>query len=440
MKISAKNDELDVLNYYHDLISRESLIRSILENSNEMMFIHTPRGQILDVNDAVIEELGYSREELLNLRIFDLDPLAQEKKHQEFIWEKDFSLQKTVSIETLHQRKDGSQYPALVNITKINLGQYEILLAFATNISASKLHQEQLQTLTSTLYDIIELIPSGFFIYQFQPPDKLFLLHANPEAKKHSRKDIDSLVGKEFDELWPNIYHTKLKQDYLQVVLEKKSFTSSAFSYHDENTQGVYRIRAFPLPEERLAVAFENIAELKKTEEKLKEKQEILNAFFEYSPVHLFIKDDRNTLIKLSRSIETLLGKPIEMLEKKNMLDLINYSDALTKDHIQRMINFDLQVQKDQHSVEIEEKIGEKTYRSIKFPICIDQGKSFIGGIKIDITSQKILEESFTNQLEELKRFKKLTIDRELRMIELKKEINYLLCALGKEEKYRIIQ
>ena len=85
MKISASNDELDVFNYYHDLISRESLIRSILENSNEMMFIHTPRGQILDVNDAVIEELGYSREELLNLRIFDLDPLAQEKKHQEFI-------------------------------------------------------------------------------------------------------------------------------------------------------------------------------------------------------------------------------------------------------------------------------------------------------------------------------------------------------------------
>jgi PAS domain S-box-containing protein len=416
------------------------LLRSILENSNEMMFIHTPKGQILDVNEAAIEELGYTREEMLNLSIFDLDPLASEKKHQEFIWEKDFSIQKTVSIETIHQRKDGSQYPALVNINKIKLGKYEILLAFANNISRSKRYQDQLQTLTNTLYHIVELIPSGFFIYQYQSPDKLFLLHANPEAGKHSREDIASLIGREFDEIWPKVCHSDLKQNLLKALSEKNTYTNPAFSYQDEHTQGVYHIRAFPLPENRLAIAFENKAELKKTEEKLKEKQEILNAFFEYSPIHLFIKDEQNTLIKLSRSIEILLGKPIEMIEKRNMNDLLKFTNTLTKNHIQCMIENDLQVQTSHKCIEIEETIGEKIYKSIKFPICINQNKFYIGGIKIDITPHKQLEASFKNQLEELKRFKKLTIDRELRMIELKKEVNQLLRSQGKEEKYRIIQ
>ncbi len=55
-----------------------------------------------------------------------------------------------------------------------------------------------------------------------------------------------------------------------------------------------------------------------------------------------------------------------------------------------------------------------------------------------DITERKRAEEEREKKNEELRRFNKLAVGRELRMIELKKEINALLEDLGKEPRYRI--
>jgi len=48
-------------------------------------------------------------------------------------------------------------------------------------------------------------------------------------------------------------------------------------------------------------------------------------------------------------------------------------------------------------------------------------------------------EEALTIKISEMERFHKLTINRELNMIELKKEVNELLKQAGKDEKYRIV-
>lgn len=48
-------------------------------------------------------------------------------------------------------------------------------------------------------------------------------------------------------------------------------------------------------------------------------------------------------------------------------------------------------------------------------------------------------ESDLLNKIEELQRFHDLTVGRELKMIELKKEINKLLKELGRDEKYKIV-
>lgn len=61
--------------------------------------------------------------------------------------------------------------------------------------------------------------------------------------------------------------------------------------------------------------------------------------------------------------------------------------------------------------------------------------KNFLG-IQEDITKRKEAEEKLKQRFEDLERFQNLTVNRELRMIELKKEIN----KLRKEEKYKIVK
>lgn len=52
---------------------------------------------------------------------------------------------------------------------------------------------------------------------------------------------------------------------------------------------------------------------------------------------------------------------------------------------------------------------------------------------------RKRAEEALTEKMDELMRFHNLTIERELTMIELKKEINMLLAGMGQKEKYKIV-
>ena len=52
--------------------------------------------------------------------------------------------------------------------------------------------------------------------------------------------------------------------------------------------------------------------------------------------------------------------------------------------------------------------------------------------------SEKVANELYI-KVDELNRFNKINIDRELKMIELKSEINDLLKELGKEAKYKIV-
>jgi len=53
---------------------------------------------------------------------------------------------------------------------------------------------------------------------------------------------------------------------------------------------------------------------------------------------------------------------------------------------------------------------------------------------------RKQADEALQQRIDELERFHRLTVERELRMIELKKEINALLKQSGKEQKYESIE
>ena len=71
-----------------------------------------------------------------------------------------------------------------------------------------------------------------------------------------------------------------------------------------------------------------------------------------------------------------------------------------------------------------------------------DAAGQVVGAIESvrDITERKHMEEELRRNVDELERFNKLAIGRELKMIQLKEEINELLSQLNLDKRYKIVK
>ncbi len=67
-------------------------------------------------------------------------------------------------------------------------------------------------------------------------------------------------------------------------------------------------------------------------------------------------------------------------------------------------------------------------------------GKNVVIAVAQDVSERMEREKALKENLEELERFNNLTVGREIKMIELKKEINKLLLQSGAGEKYKIVE
>jgi len=61
-------------------------------------------------------------------------------------------------------------------------------------------------------------------------------------------------------------------------------------------------------------------------------------------------------------------------------------------------------------------------------------------GFVVEITERIKSQEIINQKINELERFNNITVNREIKMIELKKEINALLVKAGEKPKYRIVK
>jgi two-component system cell cycle sensor histidine kinase/response regulator CckA len=97
-----------------------NLFRTLVDRSNDMIQVIDPTtGRFIDVNDRCCRELGYTRHELLALRVQDVDPTVDPKT----FCENTTILRQTGSLrrEGTHRRRDGTTFPTEVSVTFVRL-------------------------------------------------------------------------------------------------------------------------------------------------------------------------------------------------------------------------------------------------------------------------------------------------------------------------------
>ena len=125
----------------HDAMTKsEALFRGLLEQAGDAIFANDVTGQLLFVNQAACASLGYEREELERLRVWDVDPLAAGRDDPATLWEKG-----ATALETLHRRKDGSTFPVEIRSETIRVNGENIVLTLARDITDRKRREERVE-------------------------------------------------------------------------------------------------------------------------------------------------------------------------------------------------------------------------------------------------------------------------------------------------------
>ena len=100
-------------------------------------------GRLLYVSDSTCMSLGYSRDELLAMTVFDVDP-SLSRRQWCGNWKR-MKEQGTFTVETVHQRRNGETFPVEVNVNYLGYEDKEYNCAFARDITERKQVEESLR-------------------------------------------------------------------------------------------------------------------------------------------------------------------------------------------------------------------------------------------------------------------------------------------------------
>ncbi|MDH5229534.1 MAG: PAS domain S-box protein [Gammaproteobacteria bacterium] len=108
-------------------------LRALFEKSDDALILHDLTGRICDVNQSLIDNLGYTREALLQMSLYDIELTAQSIDRGE--WRKIISENQVIHTQGVHKRKDGSTFPVSLTISAIHIDGADYIVGFARNLT-----------------------------------------------------------------------------------------------------------------------------------------------------------------------------------------------------------------------------------------------------------------------------------------------------------------
>ena len=192
-----------------------NLVHFSYQNSGTCIFFVNDDATFYEFNDMACSMHGYSREELLKMNVFDLNPFFT-KEMWDIGW-KGLEIKSASAIETKHRKKDGTLIDVIVNNNLIQFGNKKLLCGYITDITEKKKIEERLHLVDfafkKTAVSIFITKEDASF-YEFNDAALELYGYTSDEMEKLTVADITAAVRREdlplaWADLWKRMKESK---------------------------------------------------------------------------------------------------------------------------------------------------------------------------------------------------------------------------------------
>jgi PAS domain S-box-containing protein len=254
------------------LKASETRARTMLQTTLEGVWLVRRDGTFEEMNESACRMMGYSREELLTLGIWDLE--AQEQPEE--IRDRMRRIEETGQdiFETTLRRKDGSLFPAEVSVMVI--AQTGEQVAFVRDVTERKQKEEALQASEEKNRALIRAIPDLIFttsrdgVYLDVHVSDPNLLFVPPESFLHRK----------LDEILPGPLAAQYREAYARAF-ETGQVQELEYTLTIGGSDLAFEARVVPAEQERAITIVRDITERKATEAALRESEARYRTLFD---------------------------------------------------------------------------------------------------------------------------------------------------------------
>src|SRR5208282_2959447 len=263
-----------------------TLFRTLLDQSTDAIQVIEPGTlRLLDVNETTCAQLGYSRDELLAMTIYDIAPEFDERARADVLRQLDET--RSAIIERVHRRKDGTTFPVEVNLRRVHLDR-EYGVAITRDITARKQSEARLREFEKVMESLEEMIVVVDRDYRYVIANRSFLNY-----RGMTREQVVGRLASEVVD--PVVFETIVKPKLQECFLSGQVVTYEMKYTYPRRGERDLLITYFPVEgptgTDRVAIVMRDISERKRADEALRQSEERFRVAIKNSPITVFQQD-----------------------------------------------------------------------------------------------------------------------------------------------------